>query len=200
MMRYLDKLNLRPGEKRLVVAVVLAAFIVIQIVFVWPHFGDVGNAQVALVGARAKLEKSQTEVNKSGQYQKKLRELEGAGSSVPTQEAALNLQNIVQQQAAASGVAILSYDSRTSSGQSKTSEFFDEYQLRIQINSGDKELVDFLYKLGSGSSLIRVRDLTLNPDPSQTRLNGTIALVASYQKPPATRRGATTAAAAAPKP
>ncbi|MBI3882036.1 MAG: hypothetical protein HY301_18490, partial [Verrucomicrobia bacterium] len=64
----------------------------------------------------------------------------------------------------------------------KSSDFYDEYQLRITTNSGEKELVDFLFKLGANNSLIRVRDLTVQPDPSQTRLAGTIMLVASYQK------------------
>jgi hypothetical protein len=45
--------------------------------------------------------------------------------------------------------------------------------------------VDFLYKLGSGASMIRVRDLELQPDAPHQHLNGNIRLVASYQKNPA---------------
>ena len=37
-------------------------------------------------------------------------------------------------------------------------------------------------KLGSGASMIRVRDLELQPDPPKQRLNANIRLVASYQK------------------
>ena len=44
--------------------------------------------------------------------------------------------------------------------------------------------MDFLYSLGSGNSLIRVRDLTLRPDPPRQQLSGTVKLVASYQKNP----------------
>ena len=46
------------------------------------------------------------------------------------------------------------------------------------------QLVDFLYKLGAGASMIRVRDLTLQPDPPRQRLTADIRLVASYQKNP----------------
>ncbi len=42
--------------------------------------------------------------------------------------------------------------------------------------------MDFLYKLGSGASMIRVRDLELQPDPPRQRLSANIRLVASYQK------------------
>ena len=54
----------------------------------------------------------------------------------------------------------------------------------ISVQSGEAQLVDFLYNLGSGNSLIRVRDLTLRPDPPRQQLSGTVKLVASYQKNP----------------
>ena len=44
--------------------------------------------------------------------------------------------------------------------------------------------MDFLYSLGSGNSLIRVRDLTMRPDAPRQQLSGTVKLVASYQKNP----------------
>ena len=45
-------------------------------------------------------------------------------------------------------------------------------------------MVDFLYKLGAGASMVRVRDLTLQPDQPRQRLTADIRLVASYQKNP----------------
>ena len=44
--------------------------------------------------------------------------------------------------------------------------------------------MDFLYNLGSGNSLIRVRDLALHPNPPRQALSGNVKLVASYQKNP----------------
>ena len=69
------------------------------------------------------------------------------------------------------------------------------------FQSGEKPLVDFLYNLGSGNSLIRVRGLSLRPDPPRQLLAANITLIASYQKKPVARRAASpaTAAAAAPR-
>jgi hypothetical protein len=58
-------------------------------------------------------------------------------------------------------------------------------------------LVDFLYNLGKRNSMIRVRTMNLQPDPSRMRLKAQIALVASYQKKQPTRSAA---AAAVSKP
>ena len=57
--------------------------------------------------------------------------------------------------------------------------------------------MDFLYKLGSGASMIRVRDLELQPDPPHQRLSANIRLVASYQKNPTAATAAKTATAKA---
>ena len=71
--------------------------------------------------------------------------------------------------------------------------FFVEQIQNIVILANDQQLVDFLYKLGSGASTIRVRDLELQPDAAKQNLNGNIRLVASYQKtaPAATLKPAT---------
>ena len=43
-------------------------------------------------------------------------------------------------------------------------------------------MVDFLYAIGSGDLLVRVKELSVNPDASQTKLMGSMKLVASFQK------------------
>ena len=39
-----DRLNLRPFERRLVVAVGTVVFVVLNLVFVWPYFDERGKA------------------------------------------------------------------------------------------------------------------------------------------------------------
>ena len=188
----LDKLNLRPGEKRLVVAVGIAVFVVLNVWWIWPHFGEVAKVSAKLERDHGTLEKYQKEAARTAQYQKRLDDLRQIGSVLPTAEQALQLQVTVQKQASQSGVAILSSDSRQVSS-TKLSEFFDEQTLRITANSDDKQLVDFLYKLGAGDSIIRVRDISLSPDPSGTKFNSTLTFVASYQRVAPAKKPITTA-------
>jgi len=64
-----------------------------------------------------------------------------------------------------------------------------EQVLNINVQATDAQLVDFLYKLGSDASMIRVRDLELQPDPPHQHLTANIRLVASYQKNPPAKSG-----------
>ena len=66
----------------------------------------------------------------------------------------------IQSQSAESGVGIVSTSRQTT----HTNEFFVELIQNINVVATDQQLVDFLYKLGSGASMIRVRDLELQPD------------------------------------
>jgi hypothetical protein len=70
----------------------------------------------------------------------------------------------------------------TSSG--KTNMFFEEATVNVSINTGEKELIDFLYRLADKELLIRAKSMTLGTDPSQTRLQGTLSLVKSFQRRP----------------
>ena len=96
----------------------------------------------------------------------------------------------IQAQAAASGVGIGNF----SRVKMSTNQFFMEQLQNITAVATDAQLVDFLYKLGSGPSMVRVRDLVLQPDQQHMHLNTDILLVASYQKnPPVPAHGATAA-------
>ncbi len=74
---------------------------------------------------------------------------------------AINMMRTIQSQSAQSGVGIVN----TSRPITRTNDaFFVEQVQNINVIADDKQLVDFLYKLGSGASMIRVRDLELQPD------------------------------------
>ncbi len=72
----------------------------------------------------------------------------------------------------------------------RTNLFFDETTISMGINpTGDEELIDFLVAMGSSDLVIRVKQLDLKPDTSQSKLTGSMQLVASFQKNTATRPG-----------
>ncbi len=191
-----DKLNLRPQERRIVVVVGIVVFLVVNLVMVWPHFGDLGRSQRNKKLTQKTLSTYQDELKKKPDYERELRRLESLGGYVPQEEAALGLANEVRDQAAASSVSVPRWDSTQRSSGPRTNSIFDEAMLTITVSAGEKELVDFLYGLGSSESLIRVRSMNLQRDPSQFRLSGTLNLVKSYQRKPPKPATQTTVASA----
>jgi Tfp pilus assembly protein PilO len=196
MIGYLDKLNLRPFEKRLVVIVAIVLFIVINFVFVVPHFSDWKKVRARMARAQRTLQTFQKAVAEAPSYQAKVEAIQSAeNAAVPLEEQANQFGRAILEQAARSSVNILG----TTRPTTRTNQFFLEQSESINVIAREEQLVDFLYNLGSGASLIRVRDLTLRRDASQQQLSATIRLVASYQKK-ASARPATAPASAASRP
>lgn len=172
--------QLRPLERRLAVGVLVVLFLVLNFVFVWPHFGDLSKLRFRESDARQKLKLYQTAVAQSAAYESQVKNLENQGEFVAPEDQAINFMRTIQAQAAASGVGIANY----SRSMTHTNEFFTEQTQNITVIANDDQLVDFLYKLGSGASMVRVIDLELQPDGAHQHLNANIRLVASYQKNP----------------
>jgi Tfp pilus assembly protein PilO len=176
----LDRLNLRPFEKRLVVAVAAVFFVILNAWFVFPHFSDLGQAQKQRDEALEKIKRWQTEIQQAAGYQRQIKALESEGQAVPAEDQQNQFSRAIQMQQAQSGVNITS----TSKQVVQTNQFFLVLTEQVSFESGEAQLVDFLYHLGSGSSLIRVRDLAVHPNPPRQALSGNVKLVASYQKNP----------------
>ena len=186
--------QLRPLERRLVVGVAVVLLIVLNAAFIWPHFADWGKLQARLAKARGELARNQAAVAKIPALQTDVKKFESVGEFVAPEDQAINLMRTIQAQAAASGFGIQNY----SRALMRTNDaFFIEQAQNINVTATEDQLVDFLYKLGSGASMIRVRDLELQPDPPHQKLNANIRLVASYQKNPGSAPAAKTSTAKA---
>lgn len=172
--------NLRPSERRLVVGIGLVFFVVINFWFIIPQFGEWGNVQARMWEAQEKLKAYQKEIQMKPGYEKIVRQMETEGQSVPPEEQTVQFSRIIQNQQARSGVQITS----TSRMQVRTNQFFIEQSQSISLMAQEPQLIDFLYGLGSGGSLVRVRDLAVRPDPARQNLSATVKLIASYQKKP----------------
>jgi Tfp pilus assembly protein PilO len=182
MSSFLDKLNLRPQERRLVVFVAVVLFAILNVWLVWPHFTDWQAIQNQREKTKKTLETYQKEIARTAHHQSKMKELESEGSSVVGEGQELDLLLTVQNQARLTGLAITSTDPRAKSNTGITNQFFEEQSLNIRINTGTEELVNFLVSVAQTNSLIRVQDMNLQPAAGGTRLDGGIMLVASYQK------------------
>jgi hypothetical protein len=178
-----DKLNLRPGERRLMVIVGIVIFVVINFVFVFPNFGSYAKAKADIKKAEMTLRRFKTETGQKATYERTLHDLQTQGNVVGEEDQALQLQREIDTQANLNGVTILQFSPAPRSFGGRTNSFFDEAALVINFTSGEKELVNFLYSLGKGNSLVRVRSMNLGPElPNRYRLQGSMTLVESFQK------------------
>ena len=202
MMQWLDRLNLQPHEKRGLLVGLLIVAAVLNYWLVWPYFGE----WTQLGTDRKKLEDSRTrylsEIGKKAAYEKKLKDLQKAGAEVVQEDQANRLQSTLITQANANGVQAGNFRPINTSSRAagQTNAFFDEQQMNFDVTASEPELVGFLYSLGAGDSMIRVRDISrLRLDPSQTRLTAQVTVVASFQKKPKTPPKAPTPAPSAGK-
>jgi hypothetical protein len=172
--------TLRPFEKRVVVGVAAMFFVVMNFWFVFPHFSDLGNLHKRMLAAQAKQATYQAMIDKTSTYEKMTKSLQGGGGlEVPREDQANQFSRTILMQAGQSGVAV----PQTGKMQATTNLFFLELSQSIGVQSGEKQLVDFLYNLGSGeTSQIRVRDMSLHPDSPRQQLQANVKLIASYQK------------------
>ncbi len=171
--------QLRPFERRVAIGVLVVVFLVLNYMFVWPHFSDWTNLHNRLDAARRKLKLYQTAIAQTATYETQVKSLQSAGEFVALEDQSVNMLRTIQMQSAQSGVRVVN----TSRQIMHTNDaFFVEQVQNINVLGDDKQLVDFLYKLGSGASMIRVIDLEMQPDSPKQYLNANIRLVASYQK------------------
>ncbi|MBP9899911.1 MAG: hypothetical protein KBH45_00520 [Verrucomicrobia bacterium] len=181
-------------ERRFIVIAIVVGFAVINLWFVLPRFNDWGQVRSRHAAALATLTKYEKEIAQTPAYTSQISKLESEGVAVPLEDQSLNFLQTIQNQAVQSGVQIV-----TSTRQpERTNQFFLERAMGLTIQSSEAQLVDFLYKLGDGNSLIRVRALSLRPDAPRQALAGSLTLIASYQKKPSARPAPAPAPAASP--
>jgi hypothetical protein len=189
--------RLKPLERRFVVGVAVLLFIVMNIFWVWPHFKDWGDLQRRLDAARSRLKNYEAMIQQRPGLESELAKLEGDGLAVPAEDQATEFFKAIQTQAMQNGVGFIGNSRPTTR---TNNQFFVEQILTVQVQATENQLVSFLYNLGSDSSMIRVRSLSVHPDPSRQQLNANITLIASYQKNPKTQAARPAAPPATVKP
>jgi hypothetical protein len=184
MMAWLDRLNLQPQERRAVLAGLLLVALVLNYWLIWPYFKEWRPVNDEIEKTRTQNTKYLAEIGKKATYETKLRDLQKSGGEVLQEEQGNRVQSTIWAQSQAHGVTILSL-TPANSRRAQTNQFFDEQVMTAEVNANEEQLVNFLHALGSDDSMIRVRDMSrLRLDPSQTRLQTRLSLVASFQKKP----------------
>ncbi len=189
MTNFLDRYNLRPQEKRIVIVAAFVVFILLNFWVVTPHFGDWSYFQEEIRKTRHKLKVAHDEIERvkgPDGYEAKLKHLENEGAQVLAEEQAIKFGVSVSAIGRESGIGVPDVVGNvTDSTDVTTSKFFTEKSLSITFQRAEEsKLVGFLYSLGANSSMLRVKDLILKPTPNQVQLEARMTIVASYLKNP----------------
>jgi type II secretory pathway component PulM len=106
MTTFLDRWNLQPQERRLVVIVAAILFGMLNLWFVWPHFKDWQQVKDGREQSQRKLGRYTNEVARVPEYERRLKVLEKLGSPVIPSEQTLDFYRAVQTLAKLKGVRI----------------------------------------------------------------------------------------------
>ncbi len=166
-------------ERRVFFFFVILALIIFTLFVVRPMFKQWDEINARRAKAEKTLDVFKTEIDKSSFYRTNILILGAAGAVVAQEDQGVDFALTIQRQAAASKVNIIA----STQQQGKTNVNFFEKAQALTVNAGEENLVDFLFNLGEGASLIRVRDISLRPaDAQRSGLTANMKLVASYQK------------------
>jgi hypothetical protein len=201
---FLDQLNLTPQERRIVVAIAVVVFVVLNLLLIWPHFGDLKRVRQQLDDTRNTMTTWNVEIGKdvdpsTNGYKNKLKTLERQqGGGIGSQQ--IQLQKSIYDQAMKTGVNVGEYRPVSSAGVS-SNEFYEEQSLKITFECQESQLVNFLFNVGNDPAMIRVRELNLHAaDANRYGLKGDAFLSANYAKQqPKAAPPAAKAPAVAPK-
>lgn len=180
--------RLSSAERWFIILVIIVVFAVVNFVFIFPHFGEFGRLSRLIGDARAKQQRYEEAIAQTEALARQVAQLEGTGAAVPQEDQVNNFLTAIQNQAVQSGVTIVANTPQPQ----RTNQFFLERVQSLRTQSNEEQLVDFLYSLGAGNSMIRVRALSVQPDVPHYALNASATLIASFQKKSPVRSGPAT--------
>jgi hypothetical protein len=201
MISALDRLQLRPHEKRLIVMGGLVLFVVLNLWFVWPHYGDLGKARAQLQSSATTLTQYRTELARTNEYLARLELLESDGGGVLDEDKDITLLSTVQTVARESGITPANITPAPRTPRGGTNAFFEQRALTITLSPTPPEpLIRFLVSLATNQVVLRVKELDLKKDGTQTKLQGSLRVVASFQRQPLAPKATPTNARPNPSP
>ena len=145
MNSWVDSLNLRPQEKRAIVAIAVVVFVVLNLVLVFPHFKDYTQIDRQLKDARAAIATNSAviarDTNATDGLQVQLAKLEKQPDGVVALNKEIQLMQTVTDQARANGVFITTVSGIAVSRIGPTNladKFFESQSIRVQSSSRRK--------------------------------------------------------------
>ena len=183
--------QLKPQERRWVIIIGVVVFVVLNYFMVFPRFKEWKLNAARIQDAQKRMSQYTSEINRMASYQKILNNFDPADTGVLPEDQAYNFEAFFRDRARDCGVQIQSVNPR----KPETNDFFVKRQTAIEVVSKEVNLLHFLFSLGSSSSQMRVRSMSLHPvEPNRYQLRATITIVADYLRKSPTATRASTAA------
>jgi len=200
MNNFLSQLNLTTQERRVVVGIFLVVIVVLNLLFVWPHFGEWSRINKQRFDMLGKMETYNRtialDLDTNNGWKKQvaiMAKKQGGSVGEGLVDPQIQFQRTIQEQERKTGVMV----DNMNPGSVKTNAFFEEHSTTITAQSLEPQLVNFLYNMGNDAAMIRVAKLDLQPaDGNRYRLKGSITLTANY----ANKTAASVSVSAAGKP
>lgn len=179
----LDSLGVKPQERRAVILMLMAFFLIGNII--WLVF-----EVPALLGNTAKRNRDQSNIRKMSNLDAELKKANtevatlrnGKLRLVTDGKEAQNLMKTVQKRALTSGLNITR--SRPGSLTRRKGQDFEEFKQNILLHGDQLQLTDFLKKMADNHSMIRVSKMNIQPATNaRKQLKVDLTFVASYPKP-----------------
>jgi hypothetical protein len=184
MLRFFDRLNLNPSERRLVVVIAAVAFVVVNYWIVWPRFDDYSEITEEMDSMQRRREIFEREIARRPIYELTLRKLQEEGSVLPAGEEHIQFRSDMERLAREVGLTVPRWGQVVPErGSGGTNAFFESITLTMnQVSGTEPQFIEFLYRVGAGNSTIRVKELSLKPGNFDVRAQGRTNLVAESIK------------------
>jgi hypothetical protein len=173
--------QLRPQERRWLIAIGCIVFITMNYLFIWPQFKQWPVNTLRMRTATDKTALYRAEIAHQPEYKRKIAQLDTENQNIAQEDQAVHFENFFRDRAVENGVQIQS----TSRPSTRSDAFTMEQSTTIQVLAAEKNLVDFLYALGSSGSLMRVKAMSLRPlDMNRYQLHADLTIAESYLRNP----------------
>ncbi len=184
--------QLKPQERRWLMVIGCIVFVTMNYFFVWPHFKEWSANAARMSAARENMAKYSAEIAHQNDYVHKIHTISPEEQNIAPEDQAVHFEDGFRDKAVENGVQIQS----TSRPSTRPDDFTIEQRTTIQVLTGEKNLVDYLYSLGSSGSSVRVESMSLRPvDLNRYQLHADLTLVESYFRNPTSPTARTAAGA-----
>lgn len=184
--------QLKPQERRWLIVIGCIVFVTMNYFFVWPHFKEWSANTARMSAARDNMAKYSAEIAHKNDYEHKIHTISPEEQNIAPEDQAVHFEEGFRDKAVQNGVQIQT----TSRPSTRMDDFTVEQRETIQALTGEKNLVDYLYSLGSSGSSVRVESMSLRPvDLNRYQLHADLTLVESYFRNPTSSAARTSSGA-----